>query len=165
MRSARWTDSHLHRFASGPDSFGAQVEHYLWPFDVDERDTGIPAGYVRINKVLSGPGDRFFYSYDDDRRHVIVLEAALPATWGSGLATCSGGSRRGPAEDCGGTHIYELVGEAVFTSAGTLTISPTGGSQQPGVQRRERPGRCSRYLGGRCADGPSHRDPGTASTA
>jgi len=41
-----WTDSHLHRFASGPDRFGEQTEHYLCPFDVDEGDAGIPAAHV-----------------------------------------------------------------------------------------------------------------------
>jgi hypothetical protein len=110
-----WTDSHLHRFASGPDRFGALTEHFLCPFDVDEGDTGIPEGHVRLDEVVAEPGDQLFYSYDygDDWQHVIVLEAVLPATaQGSGLAVCVGGRRRGPAEDCGGAHIYELV-EAV----------------------------------------------------
>jgi len=106
-----WTDSHLHRFASGPDRFGERTEHYLCPFDVDEGDTGIPAGHVRLDEVLAEPGDRLFYSYDygDNWEHVIVLEAVLPVAPGSGLAVCTGGFRRGPAEDCGGTHIYQLV--------------------------------------------------------
>ncbi len=106
-----WTDSHLHRFASGPDRFGAQTEHFLCPFDVDEGDTGIPAGHVRLDEVLAEPGDRLFYSYDygDDWQHVIVLEAVLPVAQGSGLAVCTGGFRRGPAEDCGGTDIYQLI--------------------------------------------------------
>ncbi len=110
-----WTDSHLHRFDSGADPFGAQTEHYLCPFDVDEGDTGIPEGYVRLDEVLAERGDRLFYSYDygDDWQHVIVLEAVLPPmAQGSGLAVCTDGRRRGPAEDCGGTHIYQLVEEA-----------------------------------------------------
>src|SRR5258708_85203 len=110
-----WTDSHLHRFDSGADPFGAQTEHYLCPFDVDEGDTGIPEGYVRLDEVLAERGDRLFYSYDygDDWQHVIVLEAVLPPmAQGSGLAVCTDGRRRGPAEDCGGTHIYQLVEQA-----------------------------------------------------
>src|SRR5260370_40739257 len=39
-----WTDSHLHRFDSGADPFGAQTTHSLYPFDVDEGDTGTPQG-------------------------------------------------------------------------------------------------------------------------
>jgi len=107
-----WTDSHLHRFASGPDRFGAQTEHFLCPFDVDEGDTGIPEGHVRLDEVVAEPGDQLFYSYDygDDWQHVIVLEAVLqPAAQGSALAVCTDGRRRGPAEDCGGAYIYELV--------------------------------------------------------
>lgn len=106
-----WTDSHLHRFASGPDRFDEQTEHYLCPFDVAEGDTGIPAGHVRLDEVLAEPGDLLFYSYDygDDWEHVIILEAVLPVAPGSGLAVCTGGARRGPAEDCGGTDIYQLV--------------------------------------------------------
>ena len=107
-----WTDSHLHRFASGSDLFGAQADHFLCPFDVDEGDTGIPEGHVRLDEVVAEPGDQLFYSYDygDDWQHVIVLEAVLPPrAQGSGLAVCTDGRRRGPAEDCGGAHIYELV--------------------------------------------------------
>jgi Plasmid pRiA4b ORF-3-like protein len=107
-----WTDSHLHRFDSGPDRFGARTEHYLCPFDVDEGDTGIPEGRVRLDEVLAEPGDRLWYCYDygDNWQHVIVLEAVLqPMAQGSGLAVCTDGFRRGPAEDCGGTHIYQLV--------------------------------------------------------
>jgi hypothetical protein len=106
-----WTDSHLHRFASGSDRIGAHTEHYLCPFDVDEGDTGIPAGHVRLDEVLAEPGDRLFYSYDygDNWQHLIVLEAVLPTAQGSGLAVCTGGFRRGPAEDSGGTDIYQLV--------------------------------------------------------
>ena len=114
-----WTDSHLHRFASGPDRFARRTEQYLCPFDVAEGDIGIPEGHVRLDEVLAEPGDRLFYSYDygDDWQHVIVLEAVLPVAQGSGLAVCIGGSRRGPAEDCGGTHIYQLVEAA--TDAGS----------------------------------------------
>lgn len=113
-----WTDSHLHRFASGPDRFGDRTEHYLCPFDVDEGDSGVPAGHVRLDEVLAAPGDRLFYSYDygDDWQHVIVLEAVLPVAPGSGLAVCTGGFRRGPAEDCGGTDIYQLVEAATDPS-------------------------------------------------
>ena len=89
----------------------SQTERDLCPFDVDEGDTGIPAAHVRLDEVLAEPGDRLFYSHDygDNWEHVIVLEAVLPVAPGSGLAVCVGGSRRGPAEDCGGTDTYQLV--------------------------------------------------------
>ncbi|MGH3951866.1 MAG: IS1096 element passenger TnpR family protein, partial [Pseudonocardiaceae bacterium] len=31
-----WTDSHLHRFASGPSYYSKRAEYYLMPFEVDE---------------------------------------------------------------------------------------------------------------------------------
>jgi len=110
-----WTDSHLHRFSSDPTRSGGQAEQYLCPFDVDEGDIGIPVGHVRLDEVLAEPGDRLFYVYDfgDDWRHVIVLEAVLLWERGLGLAVCTGGCRRGPAEDCGGVHLYQLVEAAI----------------------------------------------------
>jgi Plasmid pRiA4b ORF-3-like protein len=110
-----WTDSHLHRFASGPDRLGAGTEHYLCPFDVDEGDIGLAEGHVRLDEVLAEPGDQLFYSYDygDDWQHVLVLEGVLARAPGSGWAVCTGGERPGPVEDCGGAHIYQLAENAV----------------------------------------------------
>ena len=31
-----WTDSHLHRFGSGPEYYSRDTEYYLCPFDVEE---------------------------------------------------------------------------------------------------------------------------------
>jgi hypothetical protein len=106
-----WTDSHLHRFASGPAIYSTETERYLCPFDVAEGDTGIPESTVRLNEVLAKPGDKLFYTYDygDDWQHLIVLEAAAPRPAGSPRAVCTGGRRRGPAEDCGGVYCYQLI--------------------------------------------------------
>ena len=110
-----WTDSHLHRFASGPDRFGADTEHYLCAFDVDEGDTGIAEGHVRLDEVLGEPGDQLFCSYGDGEGwwNVLVLDGVVAPAPGSGWAICTGGDRPGPAEDCGGAHIYQLVEDAV----------------------------------------------------
>jgi Plasmid pRiA4b ORF-3-like protein len=37
-----WTDGHLHQFSSGPARYGPETEHYLCPFQVEERETGFP---------------------------------------------------------------------------------------------------------------------------
>jgi len=37
-----WTDGHLHQFSSGPARYGPETEHYLCPFQVEERETGVP---------------------------------------------------------------------------------------------------------------------------
>src|SRR5258708_12537723 len=51
-----WPDSHLHRFDSGADQFGAQTEHYLCPFDVDEGHTWIPEVSSPLAAVLTHRG-------------------------------------------------------------------------------------------------------------
>lgn len=106
-----WTDSHLHGFGSGPAFYSAETERYLCPYDVAEGEAGIPEREVRLDEVLADPGDKLFYAYDygDDWQHEIVLEAVLPRTGTSRRAICTGGQRRGPAEDCGGAHCYELI--------------------------------------------------------
>jgi Plasmid pRiA4b ORF-3-like protein len=59
-----WTDSHLHRFASGPGMYSRDAEQYLCPFDVEEGEPGVPEGEVRLDEVLSKVGDRLYYAYD-----------------------------------------------------------------------------------------------------
>lgn len=109
-----WTDSHLHGFGSGPAYYSAETEHYLCPFDVEEGESGIPEGEVRLDEVLVDPGDKLSYAYDygDDWQHVIALEAVLPRAPASSRAACTGGRRPGPAEDCGGVFAYELISAA-----------------------------------------------------
>lgn len=68
-----WTDSHLHRFASGPARYSTEAERYLCPSDVAEGDTGIPESTVRLDEVLAKPGDKLFYTY-------VAAVAAKPPT-------------------------------------------------------------------------------------
>jgi hypothetical protein len=105
-----WTDSHLHRFASGPGFYSHRTEYYLCPFDVAEGETGIPEEQVRLDEVLADDGDRLFYLYDfgDDWEHVIRLEAVLHREGYAPRAVCTDGRRPGPAEDSGGVGAYEL---------------------------------------------------------
>ena len=80
-----WTDSHLHGFWSGPGFYGAQTERYLCPFDVAEGETGVPEGEVRLDEVLTDPGDKLYYTYDygDDWQHVIALTTPVREQTGS----------------------------------------------------------------------------------
>src|ERR1022692_2847661 len=99
-----WTDSHLHRFGSGPDYYSRDTEYYLCPFEVSEGETGTPEDEVRLDEVLRDAGGRLFYCYDfgDDWQHVIKLEAVLPRDESAPRATCAGGRRPGPPAGCGG---------------------------------------------------------------
>lgn len=109
-----WTGSHLHHFGSGPSHYGPETEHYLCPFQVEEGETGIPEEDVRLDEVLTDPGDRIFYDYDfgDDWQHVIKLEAVVPRGDSGSRAVCVAGRRDGPPEDCGGVYAYELISAA-----------------------------------------------------
>jgi hypothetical protein len=106
-----WTDSHLHQFGSGPGHYDPETEHYLCPFQVEEGDPGIPEEDVRIDEVLSEPGDKLFYDYDfgDGWRHTIRLETISPRPSSEPRAVCITGRRDGPPEDCGGVGAYELI--------------------------------------------------------
>jgi hypothetical protein len=106
-----WTDSHLHRFGSGPDYYSPDTEYYLGPFEVEEGETGVPEEEVRLDEVLVEVGDKLLYNYDfgDDWEHTIKLEAVLPRAESVARAVCTDGRRPGPPEDCGGAHSYELI--------------------------------------------------------
>jgi hypothetical protein len=106
-----WTNSHLHQFGSGPGRYGPETEHYLCPFQVEEGDPGIPEEDVRLDEVLTEPGDKLFYDYDfgDGWQHTIRLESILPRLSSAPRAVCIAGRRDGPPEDCGGAGAYELI--------------------------------------------------------
>ena len=106
-----WTDSHLHQFGSGPGHYDPETEHYLCPFQVEEGDPGVPEEDVRIDEVLTEPGDKLFYDYDfgDGWQHTIRLETISPRPSSAPRAVCITGRRDGPPEDCGGVGAYELI--------------------------------------------------------
>jgi hypothetical protein len=109
-----WLDSHLHEFASGPEFYSREAEHYLCPFQVAEGEPGVPEEKVRLDEVLVDPGDKLIYLYDfgDGWEHVIELEAVTPREVGQPRATCTDESRPAPAEDSGGVRGYEMVAAA-----------------------------------------------------
>jgi Plasmid pRiA4b ORF-3-like protein len=106
-----WTDSHLHQFGSGAGRCDPGTEHYLCPFQVEEGDPGVPEEDVRLDEVLTEPGDKLSYEYDfgDGWQHTITLEAILPRPSSGPRAVCITGRRDGPPEDCGGVGAYELI--------------------------------------------------------
>jgi len=107
-----WTDSHLHRFASGGSGFDMSAQLYLCPFDVEEgEDEGVPEEEVRLDEVLVEVGEKLHYDYDygDGWEHVVRLDAVLDLSAGAPVARCTGGRRAGPPEDCGGVGGYEAL--------------------------------------------------------
>lgn len=101
-----WTDSHLHRFRTGN---GRNASYFLSRFDVSEGQTGILEDGVRLDQVIGGVGDKFWYDYDfgDGWEHTIRVEAVLPAP--PVEVEVVTGRRACPPEDVGGVWGYESV--------------------------------------------------------
>lgn len=98
-----WMDVHLHAFWLEADGRQAVFET-----DGDEAAScGIHEGDVRLDQVLSEPGDCINYDYDfgDGWEHVVTLEKVLT----EGEPGVVGGARACPPENCGGLPGYEQL--------------------------------------------------------
>ena len=106
-----WTDSHLHRFASGPDYYSDDTEYYLMPIS-------------RWTKVRpASPSNRFGWTRCWSTSAIGCSTATTSAIIGSTFSgsrrcsrgavsakvVCTHGALAGPAEDCGGVQGYELI--------------------------------------------------------
>ena len=102
-----WTNSHLHRFSPTDDRYGPSP--IVTQYDLDEGDTGILEGTVRLDQFVGRVGDSFWYTYDfgDDWEHRIVVESVSELDPGDAGPRCVAGERMGPPEDSGGIHSYE----------------------------------------------------------
>jgi hypothetical protein len=97
-----WTNSHLHQFLVGRQTFGMPDPEGLGPRTTDERR-------VRLCEVADVKS-KLIYEYDfgDGWEHEVLVERVDPAI--SVVPECLDGRRARPPEDCGGPHGYaELV--------------------------------------------------------
>lgn len=94
-----WTDSHLHQFRVGRETFG--VPDPDGPPTTSEKK-------VRLDKVASDKS-KLIYDYDfgDGWEHDIVVEHVDAANPAEILPVCTDGRRACPPEDCGGPYGYE----------------------------------------------------------
>ncbi len=95
-----WTDSHLHSFEVGADSYGTPDPD--WGSDLqDERR-------VRLCQLGLSAGSRLRYTYDfgDDWQHDVLVEQIVAPEPGVAYPRCLGGRRACPPEDCGGPWGY-----------------------------------------------------------
>lgn len=97
-----WTNSHLHEFVIGAESYGP-TEPWAEPTPDVRSDRA-----VRLADVVTTPGMEFTYLYDfgDDWTHRIVVESMRPAAAAAYHALCLDGARACPPEDSGGSHGY-----------------------------------------------------------
>lgn len=109
-----WTNSHLHAFRLGEDSyqanppkdafaglFGSDAQHH------EEKN-------FRLCDLLHAPEDWLIYEYDfgDGWQHEVLVEKLLPGT-ATKTVTCLAGARAGPPDDCGGPPGYDHLLEAI----------------------------------------------------
>jgi hypothetical protein len=104
-----WTNSHLHAFRHGEDSY--ETDHRSgWVPDLFNDGSGHDEKKVRLGDLLQARGDWLLYEYDfgESWEHEVLIEKVLPGT-GTSHAVCLAGARAGPPEDCGGVPGYENV--------------------------------------------------------
>lgn len=111
-----WLDCHLHLFQVRNPETG-ELESIGIPDDepfLDEPQC--LAGWdVNIDRYFDEEGDTASYAYDfgDDWQHTITLEGVDTIRKGEPRLSCLDGQRRCPPEDCGGTHGYAEMLEAI----------------------------------------------------
>jgi hypothetical protein len=95
-----WSDVHLHRFRIHGKEYGSARPGGPC-FDGDARHMQLMA--LRLHR-----GERFTYVYNFIDHWVcnLRLEAVLPVDPRRRYPLCTGGTRAGPPEDCGGTWAY-----------------------------------------------------------
>lgn len=101
-----WTDSHMHAFHVGRDTYGAPDPEF--PDEIkSERN-------VRLDAIAE-EGDTIVYEYDfgDGWEHALSIEKVSLAEPGSHYPRCTAGSRACPPEDCGGPPGYEYLLEVL----------------------------------------------------
>jgi hypothetical protein len=98
-----WTNSHLHQFIIGNDSFQPDYE------GMDDDGYSQPYTDKRLNDFLKKENSKIVYEYDfgDSWNHEIVLEKVLEEEKGTFYPTCVTGKNACPVEDCGGIWGYE----------------------------------------------------------
>ncbi len=99
-----WSNSHLHRFRTGGDYSSPS---FVTAVDLDEGEDGTLEDDVRLDQLVSQPGDALWYEYDfgDGWEHELVVEDVLEVP--PAPARCTGGELACPPEDCGGLGGYE----------------------------------------------------------
>ena len=113
-----WTNSHLHQFTPGHDRHGRSTETILTDWDISEGEEGREETTIRLDGLLTTPGDKLHYWYDfgDDWHHTVVLEKAAPRVGEDASASVVAGRRACPPENIGGIHFYSSLFDAADDS-------------------------------------------------
>jgi len=95
-----WSNSHLHSFSIGGESYGMLLED-------DEDELYEDESNLTVLAALGGH-DHFAYEYDfgDSWGHHVIVEETTSSRLGLKHAVCLGGENACPPEDCGGAGGY-----------------------------------------------------------
>jgi hypothetical protein len=98
-----WTNSHLHVFEEGDQSFGPVFEDGGIPADWADEDS-----YLLSDLIGTASKKKLSYTYDfgDDWVHKIELVSKSEIDKRPVCAVCISGYGAGPPEDCGGVYGY-----------------------------------------------------------
>jgi hypothetical protein len=102
-----WSNSHLHQFRVGRETFGMPDPDGWGPSTTSERK-------VRLHE-LAGLKSKLIYDYDfgDGWEHDVLVERVDAADGSLPLPICLDGRRSRPPEDCGGPYGYANLVEAL----------------------------------------------------
>jgi hypothetical protein len=103
-----WTDSHLHQFIVGGESFGIPSSEDYEPVKDERR--------ITLEKIAPSLKSKFVYEYDfgDSWTHQLVVEKILKPVPGEKYPQCIKGKRACPPEDVGGMWGYKAFLEAIL---------------------------------------------------
>jgi hypothetical protein len=103
-----WTNSHLHQFIVGRDTYYSEPHPDYFHEVLDERK-------FRLHQIAPGEKSKFIYEYDfgDSWEHVILVEKVLPHDPEQAYPVCIKGKRACPPEDVGGVWGYLMFLEAI----------------------------------------------------
>jgi len=106
-----WTDTHLHAFRVGRETFG--------PCDLDFADDMLDERRYALEDVLLRTDDRLVFEYDfgDGWKHDVTLESIWLADAALTYPRCLAGKRNCPPEDCGGPYGYADFRKAIADPA------------------------------------------------
>jgi hypothetical protein len=111
QRAMGWTNSHLYQFEINGQQF---TDLETWePFDEDEEPGDAQVVRLRDLKLKRESAFTYLYDFGDHWLHDVIVQEIIPSPKTERLPCCTAGARACPPEDCGGTHGYFELLEAL----------------------------------------------------
>jgi len=106
-----WTNSHIYEFEIDGQRF---TDLETWePFDEDDEPGDSEITRLRDLQLKERSCFTYLYDFGDYWLHDVMVEEVVPLPKGQRLPRCMAGARACPPEDCGGTHGYFELLEAL----------------------------------------------------